>query len=250
VSDETGNQGIGRPESSDLKADDGLIEPTDEVVKTVTESYYTRGITAADRMRDGANRGYTIASAVAAALVAAGAFAGLGDDPLEVQVAGVASLVAWLFAAALFVWVVSYPARTGVDPGWRTAAEFVNGVVTGVEAELVELRKRLKLALGFSAIAAVLTAAALGAAVFDTGGEPTEQARLTLTAAAAKALKPTCPQAASGLYGTVDPDELDDDVVDVEVPKGQCGAGETTVRLPGDQILAQTEVKGFPGVSR
>ena len=83
------------------------FEPNARIIKTVVESYYSRGVAAADRARDRAERGYTIAGAAAAALVGAGLLANLSQRPAPVQLLALAAVNVWLVAVMLFVWTVA-----------------------------------------------------------------------------------------------------------------------------------------------
>jgi hypothetical protein len=61
----------------------------------VVNAYYPRALAVPDAARSRAQAAYTIASAIAAALVAAGVFGNLDQRPELVQGLGVAALVGW-----------------------------------------------------------------------------------------------------------------------------------------------------------
>jgi hypothetical protein len=227
-------------------------DPDAAVVKAVIDAYYPRGVAAADRARDRAERGYTIASAIAAALVAAGAFAKLGDKPPGVQALGLGALGMWLLTALLYIWVVAVPTRAGTDPDSTTAGEFVKNVAASVSAELAILRRRQSFAVVATIVAAVLTVLALTLATTESGNRPPEAARLQLTPKADAGLRALCGPQVGELYGTVDPDKLGDEVVAVKLPPGECGIASTTVELPKGSILAEQKIAsgGFPGFPR
>jgi hypothetical protein len=218
-----------------------------EVLKTIIDSYYSRGVEAADRARERAERGYTIASAIAAALVAAGVFAHLSERPTAVQVLGLTALGAWLVAAVLFIFAVAVPVSSPseTDPGWDTEAQFVEGVRKEVAGEVNTLRLRQMFAVVATVVAMLLTVAAFAWATADPGGASPEKARVVVTAKADAALTKLCP-GVQDLYGTLDPDDLDESVISVEAPPGECGPEATSVQTQTANIVAVEKVKRFP----
>ncbi|HEX6679798.1 MAG TPA: hypothetical protein VF063_04050 [Gaiellaceae bacterium] len=218
-----------------------------EVLKAVVDAYYARGVTAADRARDRAEKGYTISSAVAAALVAAGAFTKLDERPELVQALGLVSLSLWLLAALLYIWTVAVPLKFEKDPDWHSGLDFVKGVSQSVWAELLALKPRIVAALVVTVAAIAFTAATLVAATVDSGGAAPERARVALTPKTDGALRTLCTVPVADLYAIVDPDNLDDDVVQLKAPAGACRATETDLTVPGTAILAVEEVEEFPG---
>jgi hypothetical protein len=222
----------------------GQVDP--EIVKTVIDSYYTRGVEAADRARDRSERGYTIASAIAAALVAAGVFADLRDRPQLVQVLGLVALGLWLLTALLFIWAVAVPVEQQPDPGWNSDAAFVVGVGAAVGREVESLRKRQYAAIGSTILAMLATVAALALATVQPGGASAEKARLLLTPKADAAAAALCNQPQEAVYATVDPDQLDDPIVTLSMPAGECGADPTTIRVAKESVVAEQTVARFP----
>src|SRR5437588_326206 len=78
----------------------------DKVVDATLNAYYPALIASADAARARAQVAYTIASATAAALVAAGVLTNIAAAPFWVRLLGTASLIAWITVAALFMFVV------------------------------------------------------------------------------------------------------------------------------------------------
>jgi hypothetical protein len=224
-----------------------LVQPDPEVVKTVTDAYYTRSVAAADAERSRAQQGYTIGSAISAALVAAGVFAHLDTRPVAVQVLGLLALILWLGAALLYIWTVSVPIN--VKPpkdGWPDAGAFVTGVKEMVDTEVTDLRTRQHLAVLATCIAVVLTVATLAFATAEPGGAQPEKARVTLTPTASAALTGRCPTTGNEIDGVVDPDHLGNDVVDIAIPAGECGRDATTLDLPKSEIVVVQKIVRFP----
>jgi hypothetical protein len=223
------------------------VDPDPEVLKTVIDSYYSRGVDAADSARQRAQQGYAVASALAAAVVAAGVFTNLSKQPLIVKVCGLAALLLWFIAALLFMWAVSVPSErpSEKDKGWTSAGAFIVGVAGQVNKELAELNRRLVRAVWATVLAAVVTIAAFSIGTLHSPSTTLEQARLQLTARADRALRTACPHVAS-LYGQVDPTTLSDAVVTVKAPPNECGLDETTLRIPKGDIVAEEDVIRFP----
>jgi hypothetical protein len=220
------------------------------VLKPFIDAYYTRGLAATDRARDRAEKGYTIASAIAAALVAAGVFTDLPNSDTSVKVLGLTGLFLWLVAAMLFIWVVSVPVRAPKEQDWTTADDFVGGVIADIRYELSALRKRLFGALIATLLATIVTIAAFAVATaLPTGSDP-EKARIALTAKEDTALADLCTAPVGAILGTVDPDNLDEEFVEIKVPAGACNATETTIRVPKSAILGEQKLTRFPRLPR
>jgi hypothetical protein len=217
-----------------------------EAVKTVVQTYYARGVAAADRARDRAEKGYTIASAIAAALVAAGVFAHLDERPASVKILGLTGFALWLLAAMLFILAVSVPVKTHPEEDWIGDDAFVEGVSKQIDGELRTLKRRQFAALTATLLAVLFTVAAFSVATALPQGSDPEPARLALTSKADTGLARLCSVPVSDLLGTVDPDNLDDDIVEVDVPPGACNDAETTIRLPGTAIIGEEKLTRFP----
>jgi hypothetical protein len=230
--------------------EDAEVDPV--VVKAVAEAYYSRGLAVNDRVREGAQRGYTIASAIAAALVAAGVFAHLSDRPIPVQAFGLVGLLFWLAAAVAFIWVVGMPVSTKRDKGWDTDAKFVDGVAESTERDLKKLHRRLIVALAATVVATALTIGSLAWATADPGGAKPERAIIALSPKGDAALKSVCSGPIGTIEGTIDPDDLSNDSVPVTLPPGECQKGSIEVRLPKATISVVERIKKFkkyPGLA-
>jgi hypothetical protein len=215
-------------------------------LKAVIDAYYTRGIAVVDRAREAAQRGYTIASAIAAALVTAGVFANLSDRPRLVQVLGLAALGSWLIVAVLFIAAVALPAAQGRDPDTTTGESFVEMVARRTQEELEVVKSRLARAFAATCAAIAITGTALAVATFDVVDQPVESARIAVTKQGDAALASLCDLPVGDIDARVDPDALDDDIVKLEIPAGKCNAAQTTVRLPKAVIVAERRFTGFP----
>lgn len=217
------------------------------VMDTIITGYYTRGVAAADRARDSANRGYTIASAVAAALVAAGVFTHLDQKSLSVQVTGLIALGTWLLAALLFIYAVSLPVRDkSKEKGWTTDVAFAEGVADQVDNEVKELRRRLIFAVATTVVATALTVTALALATTLPAPNGMERERIVLTAKGDADLAKLCARPVGDAWAAVKPSTLKDAIVSMVLPAKECNAQATTVYLPKTDIVATKRIKYYP----
>ena len=113
-----------------------------EVRTAVSGAFYPRALAAADTARTRAQSGYTIASAVAAALVAAGILTDICDQQLPIQVLALLSIAAWVVTAILFMWSVAVPVELALPAVLPSADAFVDAVLGNARTERDELNKR------------------------------------------------------------------------------------------------------------
>jgi hypothetical protein len=236
---EAGSQGTGRPDNA------AAIEPDPKVIDAVVQGYYTRGVDAVDRKRERSEKGYTIASAVAASLVAAGLVTHLDEKSTLVKVLGLAGLLFWLMAALLFIRVVALDVKLPEVAGYRDAGEFITGVAQRAREEIAVLNKRLNHAMVATVLAVALTFGALVSATVDTGGPKFESAQVVLTNAGDATVSKLCGRAVGDLYATVESGALSKPVVKFELPPGECDPS-TEIELPKGDIAADKEVIKFP----
>lgn len=205
-----------------------------QVRDAVVDAYYPRALAAPDAARARAQSAYTIASAIAAGLIAAGAFADFGSRPGLVQVLGFASLGGWLAAAALFMVAVSSPLKSMACPQ-ESADEFVREALRMAAEE----RQRVDTWQG----AARWVAAGAGALTLGTFvsvvAMPVDDdvvVEVSLTEAGRDSLADLCGQPIDGLDGTLALDSLDDEFVVVEAAKDACRDEPVELRLPRDHV--------------
>jgi MFS family permease len=209
--------------------------PTD-VRNAVVAAYYPRALSVPDSARARAQAGYGIASAIAAALVAAGVFANLGEAAGLVQTLGVAALVAWLVAAGLFLVAVSSPFQAASRTQDSVDA-FVNAALDAAQNERTKIDKWQKRAGLASGVAAILTVAALVAALVDTPSSR-QAGTIDLTAKGLAAVEAVCGTKPTHITGSVSPDDLEKNFVSLTLDKGVCGSEVLVVSLPRGQIQA------------
>jgi hypothetical protein len=208
--------------------------PYDESVsKTVVDNYYPRVISAPEAARNRAQAAYTIASAVAAALIAAGLLTSLYRRPTLVKVMGSLALVGWFLAAGAYVWAVAAPARLRLKESAQDARSFVHLVLQDAIDERTTIDRRQGFANVIASVAAVLTAAAFISALLSGSPERRLQPGLVITSeTGARSVETICGQRLSRLEGRIDLDTLNDQLVAIDVRPGECGGRWITVRIP------------------
>jgi hypothetical protein len=246
-SHEESQQPDGGPQGEQSGAE-GPKEARPDVVKAVVERYYTRGLDVVDRARQRAERGYTIASAIAAALVAAGLLTHLEERPTVVQVLALLGFSLWLIAALLFMFAVALKVNVNEPAGYATWREFIAGIAQQLRDELRIINIRLLRAVVVTTTAAAVTVAALCYGVAEPGGAAPVRARVELTAQGDTAMTKLCGHRVGFIYATVDPDTLDDAVVELKLPAGECGPAATVARVGKGEVAATEDVTEFPTV--
>jgi hypothetical protein len=226
-----------RPASVD-PAFKALVERSFE---TVVESYYTRGVEAADRERTRTQAGYTITSAIAAGLVAAGVFTDFETKPDVVKALGLAALFLWVGSAMLFAWAVAAPtADLEKPPGgsYTSASDFMLAVSRQAEMNRNAIRKRARSAFASTILAIALTFIAFSIGVTDRESPALEPARIALTKQGVRALTVVCGARPRILSGHIDRESLGSKVVSIKFDPGICGNSSTEVELPQRALRA------------
>ena len=203
----------------------------------VVDAYYPRALGVPDAARARAQAAYGIASAIAAALVAAGVFGHLGERHWIVQVLGIGALCCWLFAAGLFAVAVSAPFYEA-RPTQPSAEAFVYAALDAAAEERDAVDWWQGWARTIAALAAAVTVAALIAALIRQPDE-TKRATVVLKANASAAVRGACGTGTQTLAGQVDPSALEKEFVTVELDPGACGSAKS-VAVPRSQIRAVT----------
>jgi hypothetical protein len=204
----------------------------------VREAYWPRALAAADAARTRAQSGFTIASAIATGLIAAGLFANLADRSHWVRYVGGAALALWLTAMLLFLLAVV--SGTGVAALAADQAErgFSVGLLKSVERERLRVERRLLAAVVVTSAAVLVTAAT--AVIDNVGFVDRDEGTLVLTAQGVDALHRDCggPRWRTR-HGSLDVPTLKSDFVLFRL---QCGSyGKRAVRIPRDDVLAFVE---------
>jgi hypothetical protein len=204
----------------------------------VIEAYYPTALQAAEAARNRAQSAYTIASAVAAAIVAGGIFGDIGDQPVGVQVLGVVTLAAWLLAAILFIQAITGSVEAPESGEQEDVDAFVRAAVNNVSSERKTVSDRQGRAYGITLVAIVLTLSLIVTLLVVEPESQSIAATVSVTPAGTDAVKSACPDARSMVHGELDPDTLGSAFVTVMADAGVCGDQSVAVRLPRSSILA------------
>ena len=105
------------------------------VAKAIVEAYYPAALEEADNARGRAQNGYTIAGAVAAAIVAAEVFGDIGKEQDFVQWSGVAALALWLGPPSCSCGRSPVRSTSGAPQSAGDADEFVTAVLDRAKSE-------------------------------------------------------------------------------------------------------------------
>jgi MFS family permease len=212
-----------------------LAIPAD-VRTAIVGAYYPRALAVPDVARSRAQAGYGIASAIAAALVAAGVFGDLASRTGLVQTLGISALVAWLVAAGLYLLAVSRP-FVPTTAEQNSADDFIRAALNAASTERDKIDYWQKRAAAVSAAAAVITVAALIAALVDTPSD-SKTATFTLTANGLAAVGAACGEKPTAMTGSVSPGDLEKEFVNLKLDAGLCGTEATVIAVPRGAVKA------------
>jgi hypothetical protein len=200
-------------------------------VSEIVKAYYPDTIKAADAARTRAQNGYTIAAAVAAAIVAAGVFGDLTKETELVQALGFISLVLWLGAALLFLFAVAGRTPAQAEASAANANAFVEAVFNRARAERERIELRLSWALRVTMVAVVFTIVTLVLAFLTAASSETKHGTVALTKVGVQTVRDLCHATPATINGSLDPATLSDAVTKVKVDAGSCGTARRAVTL-------------------
>lgn len=217
----------------------GIDEKTLDVI---IQAYFPRFLAEPDNARTRAQTAYTIASATAAALVAAGALGDIQSYAWPVEVLGLLAVLGWVWAAYRFMKVTREVTRRRKETVEAvrdsTPGKWAKDVLARVRADIREIDARLADALWATKAALIFTVLAF-AAVLLFPAQPTRDATVALTDEGNAAVGEACSESVTTLSGELQLGSLDDDYVVIEVPAGACQADESVeVRIPPAQVEA------------
>jgi hypothetical protein len=208
----------------------GRGEINSEVLKTVVGAYYGAKLEAPKAARTNAQNAYTIAAAVAAAVVAAGAFVDLSSRPTSVQILGAAALAVWLITAALFMWAVAAPSEDASGlAGTNEATEFVKEAMRRAKNETAAINDRQFFARISAGAASVLTVAALALGLFLPPASTTKDVTVRLDPAEQASLTELCGKSVPTVVsGTTDTKDDGDGTIEFDPEENACKMTGTT----------------------
>jgi len=216
------------------------------ILETVVTAYYPRAIAAADSARNRAQAGYAIASAIASALVLAGAFTSIEDHGWPAQVAGGLALLAWVLAGILFLHAVATPVtqpirveELGID---ADSPEWVETILGRAQSERNQVDRRNIRAILATIGAVSITIPAIALTAFTSLSLNKDEVILSLTRAGKKTVAELCTTAPADaeVRGHLENRTLRREFVVLTMKKGACHGGKekeaATLRIPRTQI--------------
>lgn len=215
----TSSRVTGPPQSVDLLA-----------LAAIVNAYYPSVLAEPGSVRARAQVAYTVASAIAGALVTAGALSGVSSLHPVVQAFGALAVAAWLVATGLFVHVakgVTVPSPP--EAGLLTADTFAQHALDATRKEATRIEGRLDAAARATWAALGLTGIAMGGALLVPDPTTTASARVVLSEEGRAAVAAACGEAGGALEGDMDLDSLDDRYAVIEVARGRCQAHRPVV---------------------
>lgn len=211
-------------------ADTAKAKVPKEVVEEVVKAYYPALVSSADTARTRAQSGYAIASAVAAAIVAAGVFGDFTSAARPVKILGVVALILWLAAAAAYIYAVSGPVPLP-EGNASDDTEFVLQVVHSVTRARKMIEDRGSRAQIVTVLAIAATVAAVTVASFIPSADAKVAATVFLSPSGITDASTTCAEPITALRGQVDPASLGQSTLTIVADAGNCGAGSPTLHL-------------------
>lgn len=209
------------------------------VAKAVVDAYYPEALQEAENARSRAQSGYTIAGAVAAAIVAAGVFGDLAEEREWVQGLGIVALALWLLAALFYISAVA--GRVDLPEGGVAADSnaFVTAALDRVKEERQKIDARLTRAFSATCVAVLVTVVALTGVLATAAPVTPMTGQLLLTNAGMATVAEVCGTPERKVAARMDPDSL--------------GAGVSKVTLlsctdkpePVEVRLAKGGIAGF-----
>jgi hypothetical protein len=209
------------------------IDPT--VRSAIVDAYYPRALSLPDTARSRAQAAYGVTSAVAAALIALGAFGSLGERPFAVQVLGFLALCGWLVAALLFMRAVS--ATVESVPAEHDADAFARAVVAATKRERQEIEKRLRLALGSAVVAAAVTVAALGAIVRVPASVQSVAATVDLSKRGQETVAALCGTPHQTIHGRLSESSLRERFLTITMDPTACQGRQVKLHVPIEDVV-------------
>jgi hypothetical protein len=213
--------------------------PAATAVEAVAAAYYANEVGAASAARERAQRSYAIAGALATTLLAAGAFTGIADRSAFIKGVGLAALVLWGLAAALYARAIATPIKQLEPEKLRDPGGFVEHALTVARAERQAVDGRLNAAQICGGFASLATLATLLLAFFvpaeRTGRSVLVSQRGRETVALVCAIDPST----TILPGEVDSRSLAQEYVRLHIPGGACDKS-----APVELLLPKSDVLG------
>jgi hypothetical protein len=230
-------------------------EVHEKALEAIVAGHYAQVLSEPATARTRAQTAYTIASATAAALVAAGVLADIGSYPAVVQVLGGLALGGWIVSAALFMHVsqqakTTKAADTPAAEKLLSSREFVFKALARAKDIADAVDRRLNNAIRASWVALAITGFAFVSTLLWPAHLETAQANLILSPEGAKTVAPLCDTPRTMLEGELQVGSLSKDYAVIEIDPGGCRDRSVTLLVPPDQVQGAVSEEedggGFP----
>jgi hypothetical protein len=209
------------------------------VVSAVVTAYYSRFMSSGETARSRAQAAYAISSAAAGAVIIGLATDRPGDLGDAGTYAGMAALVAWLVAAALYLRAVAVPAQRVQPADYRNASDFVRAVAADARAERDHVDRRQRRANAAALVAAVLTVGTILVSTIGPGtADDLARGVVVLGGDDLAAVQAVCPGVDGSLPGLIRRSTLDAAFLEVVPAGGACTERRAVIRLPDDAVRA------------
>ena len=233
----TGSPDPPRPEQPRLEQHSPAIAA--DVRDAVVSAYFPRAVAAPDSARNRAQAGYAISSAIATALVAAGAYVDIEDRSLAAQVLAGVALAAWIATALLYLHAVTTAVKTPLaedadspDPtGWLVS------VLTRSQDERDLVDRRQRMATVATVAAVIVTVPALGVALASSVALDKDRVELALSDKALATVSALCGNQVASVQGRLESRTLRREFVVIEIDPGVCAGRILNVRIPRADVL-------------
>jgi hypothetical protein len=210
---------------------DRPIQPQEEVAR----AYYASVLGAGDAARTRAQVSFTVASAIATALIAGGAFAKIGERPVALQIVALIALALWMVTAYCLFRAVGQPVAPDGRSG-MTQSQFFDAVMDNAARDRDAVQSRQQLAHRTAAAAFLATFIALLGFLVDSRdssfhGDP---ATISLSSDGHRRAAAVCPGLKNPLAASIDTDSLEKRSVELRIR--DCGGRAASLVLPARDV--------------
>lgn len=225
--------------------DDTPVDPNavidNEIAKAATSAWLSSFFASPAGHRTNAQAGYTIAAAVAAAIVGAGLLTSVNEAPVWVQLPLLISLALWLYAAWKFMRTVAFQPNLGGVVHGSDEKTLARDALQRTWRERQKIARRSWQAQKVARLAGIATFIALTLLVLQPTLAQEADVTVSLTSSGAQDLASLCGvkhPLANPFQARVDTARLEDAIV--EFHDVSCGGRQQTLRLPKAEIAGTT----------
>ena len=208
-----------------------------KVVEEANQAWFAAFFSSPAAHRSNAQAGYTVAAAVAAAVVGAGILTSVGSAPWWLQVSASVTLGLWLCAAWGFMRAVAIQPNFKGPAHERSPAELAEGAIQRTWQERSIIARKSWLAQRLGRLAGVATFVTIVIAMLSADVGNSVDSTVVLTPRGAEHFAELCGGRSAVVAGSLDPGDLSDDFVAMATT--ECGDGDSaTIRLKREEIAA------------